>query len=193
MRDQIDAHFEEHARALDKTRRELAPAIAQAAVMLAVALLADQKVLILGNGGSAADAQHFAAELVGRFLRERRALPAIALTTDTSLLTAVGNDFGFDQVFKRQVEALARPGDVVIGISTSGNSPNVFLALQAARQQGCTTLGLLGRDGGSIAPLADINLTVPAQATPHIQEAHITIIHLLCDLVEQRILAESRK
>lgn len=191
MRDQIDGHFVRHAEVLDLVRKTLAPTIAQGAEVLVKALQSGRKVLILGNGGSAADAQHFAAELVGRFLRERRALPAIALTTDTSLLTAVGNDFGFDQIFKRQVEALAVPGDVVVGISTSGHSPNVVLALEAARAIGCTTVGLLGRDGGKIAPLVDLNLTVPVQETPHIQEAHITIIHLLCDLVEQQFVNES--
>ncbi|KIH75773.1 phosphoheptose isomerase [Geoalkalibacter ferrihydriticus] len=190
MEELIKAHFTRHADALEKTRVALTPAIVQCVELIASALRAGNKVLIMGNGGSAADAQHFAAELVGRFLRERRALPAIALTTDTSLLTAVANDFGFDQVFKRQVEALARPGDVVIGLSTSGNSENVASALREARVKGCATLGLLGRDGGCIAPLVDLNLTVPVQATPHIQEAHITIIHLLCDLVERQICQE---
>lgn len=192
LRDQIDGHFVRHAEVLDLARKALTPTIVKGVEMLVHALKSGNKVLIMGNGGSAADAQHFATELVGRFLRERRALPAIALTTDTSLLTAVGNDFGFDQIFKRQVEALAGPGDVVVGISTSGHSPNVVLALEAARAMGCTTVGLLGRDGGKIAPLVDLNLTVPVQETPHIQEAHITIIHLLCDLVEQQFVNESR-
>ena len=115
---------------------------------------------------------------------------AIALTTDTSLLTAVGNDFGFDEVFRRQVEALAQSGDYVFGLSTSGNSANVQAALVLARKLGCHTVGLLGRDGGRIAPLVDLNLTVPVKATPHIQEAHIAIIHLLCDLVEQQMFQE---
>lgn len=191
MRDQIEGHFLRHAEVLDLARKALTPTIVKCVEVLVHALQCGNKVLMMGNGGSAADAQHFAAELVGRFLRERRSLPAIALTTDTSLLTAVANDFGYDQVFKRQVEALAQPGDVVVGLSTSGNSPNVFLALEAARAIGCTTIGLLGRDGGKIAPLVDLNLTVPVQETPHIQEAHITIIHLLCDLVEQRFVNES--
>lgn len=191
--EQIDDHFFRHAETLELARKALAPTIVKCTEALTHALRAGNKILLMGNGGSAADAQHFAAELVGRFLRERRALPAIALTTDTSLLTAVANDFGFEQVFKRQVEALARPGDVVVGISTSGNSPNVALALEAARAIGCMTIGLLGRDGGGIAPLVDIALTVPAQQTPHIQEAHITIIHLLCDLVERTLFAEGEK
>ena len=186
----ISHHFKRHAEVMEIVARELTPAISSSVAAIVAALGAGNKVLIMGNGGSAADAQHFAAEFVGRFLRERRALPAIALTTDTSLLTAVGNDFGFDQIFKRQVEGLARPGDVVIGISTSGHSANVAVAMAAAQQIGCKTIGLLGRDGGIIAPLSDVQLTVPVQETPHIQEAHITIIHLICDLVEQSICSD---
>ena len=191
IRDQIDSHFIRHAEVLELARKSLAPAIMKCVEAMIHALRSGNKILVMGNGGSAADAQHFAAELVGRFLRERRALPALSLTTDTSLLTAVGNDFGFDQIFKRQVEALAVSGDVVVGLSTSGSSSNVILALEAARAIGCTTVGLLGRDGGKITPLVDHNLTVPVQETPHIQEAHITIIHLLCDLIEQQLCNES--
>lgn len=191
MRTKIESHFRRHAEVMDLVLKALASPLEDAVTALVAALKSGNKVLIMGNGGSAADAQHFAAEFVGRFLRERRALPAIALTTDTSLLTAVGNDFGFDRIFKRQVEALANPGDVVIGISTSGNSANVALALESARDQGCFTIGLLGRDGGIIAPLTRINLTVSVPETPHIQEAHITIIHLICDLVEQIMCEES--
>lgn len=187
MKNQIVNHFLRHAQVMEIVARDMMPAIVQSIEAIVSALGTDNKVLIMGNGGSAADAQHFAAEFVGRFLRERRALPALALTTDTSLLTAIANDFGFDQVFKRQVEALGQPGDVVIGISTSGNSPNVALAIEAARKKGCHTIGLLGRDGGTIAPLVDIDLTVAVPETPHIQEAHITIIHLICDLVEQQM------
>ncbi|MBD1401021.1 D-sedoheptulose 7-phosphate isomerase [Pelobacter sp. M08fum] len=190
LKDFIHNHFKRHAEVVEMAEKKLTPAIISTVTVIVAALNAGKKLLIMGNGGSAADAQHFAAEFVGRFLRERRALPAIALTTDTSLLTAVGNDFGFDQIFKRQVEALAQPGDVVIGISTSGNSANVALAMTAAQQLGSTTIGLLGRDGGIITPLSDIQLTVPVQETPHIQEAHITIIHLICDLVEQAICSE---
>lgn len=190
MRMSIENHFKRHAEVMAAVATELTPAIRDSVNAIVAALNAGNKVLTMGNGGSAADAQHFAAEFVGRFLRERRALPAIALTTDTSLLTAVGNDFGFDQIFKRQIEALAQPGDVVIGISTSGNSTNVALAMESAQQIGCKTIGLLGRDGGIIAPLSDIQLTVAVQETPHIQEAHITIIHLICDLVEQAICSD---
>lgn len=172
---------------LTAMQERLAPAVAETVELLAAAYRAGNKVLVCGNGGSAADAQHFAAELVGRFKMERRGLPAVALTTDSSILTAVGNDYGFDRVFSRQVEALAVPGDVVVGISTSGNSPNVLLALELARQSGCRTVGLLGRDGGTIAGLADIALTVPSHDTPRIQEGHIIMIHIICDLLEKRL------
>jgi D-sedoheptulose 7-phosphate isomerase len=124
-------------------------------------------------------------------LRERRALPAIALSTDTSILTAVSNDYGYDEVFKRQVEALASPGDVVIGISTSGHSNNVFHALTRANEIGCRTIGLLGRDGGNIGGIVDLALTVPVRETPHIQEAHLTIVHILCHLVEQELFTSA--
>ncbi len=185
----IRQHLARHREVLELVAQQLTLGIAEAAKVIADALAKGNKVLVMGNGGSAADAQHLAAELVGRFLRERRALPAIALTTDTSILTAVGNDYGFDQVFSRQVEALAVPGDVIIGISTSGNSANVLKALHAARNADCRTIGLLGRDGGSISGLVDLALVIPVQETPHIQEAHVTIIHVLCDLVERQLFA----
>ncbi len=143
------------------------------------------KVLAFGNGGSASDAQHFAAELVGRYLRERRALPAIALTVDTSVLTAVGNDYGFDHVFARQVEALGAAGDVAFAISTSGRSPNVVLALKAARARGLTTIALTGGDGGPVGREADIHINVPDRATPRVQEVHRTLLHVICELVEE--------
>jgi D-sedoheptulose 7-phosphate isomerase len=153
------------------------------------ALRLGHKLLVFGNGGSAADAQHIAAELVGRYGRERRGLPAIALTTDTSILTSVGNDYGFDRVFERQVEAHAVPGDVVLGISTSGNSPNVKLGLlQARRVPDVVTGAFLGRDGGEIRALVDHAVVVPARDTARIQECHITFGHILCELVEQHIV-----
>ena len=158
--------------------------ILNAGEILRTALAADGKVLLFGNGGSAADAQHWAAELTGRYLRERPGLAALALTTDTSALTAIGNDYGFDQVFARQVEALARPGDVAVGISTSGNSQNVRLALQKARAIGCKTVAVLGRDGGAIAPEVDVALVYGGEDTPRIQEFHTVLGHLLCALVE---------
>jgi D-sedoheptulose 7-phosphate isomerase len=135
-------------------------------------------------------AQHLAGEIVGRFRLERPGLPAIALNTDTSILTAVGNDYGYEAIFRRQVEAHGQEGDVVIGISTSGSSPNVLSALRLAREKGCRTVGLLGKDGGSIKGLVDIDLTVPGNDTPRIQEGHITIIHILCELVEQALFGE---
>lgn len=147
------------------------------------------KVLICGNGGSAADAQHFAAELIGRFEKERAAWPAVALTTDTSILTAVGNDYGFDKVFARQVQGLGRSGDVLIGISTSGNSGNVVQAVQAARAQGMYTVGLLGRDGGAIKPLVDSTIAIDDPATARIQEAHSFILHYWAMVIESRICA----
>lgn len=161
--------------------------ITECVQMIISALQNGHKIMTMGNGGSAADAQHLAAELVGRFLMERKALPAIALTTDTSILTAVGNDYGFDEVFKRQVEALAHPGDVLIGISTSGHSTNVVRALEAGREIGVKTIGLLGRDGGEIGKLVDLALTVPAFETPRIQEAQLFVIHTVCDLVEKSL------
>jgi D-sedoheptulose 7-phosphate isomerase len=170
--------------------RDLTPRIAETVSLLAKAFRAGNKLLVMGNGGSAADAQHLAAEIVGRFKMERRGLPAIALTTDSSILTAVGNDYGFDAVFTRQVEALAGPGDVVIGISTSGTSRNVKAALELARTRGCRTVGLLGRDGGTIAGLVDLPLVVPSCETPRIQEGHITIIHIVCDLLEQELFGD---
>lgn len=138
------------------------------------------KVLIMGNGGSAADAQHIAAELIGRYKIERRALPAVALTTDSSILTAWSNDYSYDTVFSRQVEGLAKPGDIVWGISTSGNSGNVVLAFEAARKLGATTVGLLGRDGGKLAPLSDHAMIVALDATDQIQTAHLLTYHALC-------------
>lgn len=145
------------------------------------------KVILCGNGGSAADAQHLAAELVGRFKLERRALPAIALNTNTSILTALANDYGYETVFSRQVEALANKNDIVIGLSTSGNSPNVIKAIEAAKTRGAKTIGLTGGNGGKLAEVADLNITVPSDNTPRIQEAHITIGHIVCELVEREL------
>jgi D-sedoheptulose 7-phosphate isomerase len=191
--DAIQNHFEKLRETLLTVSRTLSDDILAACQAIATALQAGHKVLVMGNGGSAADAQHFAAELVGRFIMERKALPAIALTTDSSILTAVGNDYGFDEIFKRQIEALARPGDVVVGISTSGMSNNVFHALTAANQAGCKTIGLLGRDGGTIAGLVDVDLTVPVDYTPYIQGAHAAIIHIICDLVERELFKHTEK
>ena len=144
-------------------------------------------MLLFGNGGSAADAQHIAAELVGRFKRERRPIPAIALTTDTSILTAIGNDYGFDQIFSRQIRALGRKGDVAIAISTSGNSANVLLAADAAREMELITVGLTGGDGGNLGAKVQYHLNVPHAAPARVQEVHIMVGHILCDLVENNM------
>lgn len=146
-----------------------------------------RKVLLFGNGGSAADAQHLAAEFVNRFLYDRPALPAIALNTDTSVLTSISNDDAYTRIFSRQIEALGKEGDVAIGISTSGNSPNVLLGLQKAREMGLYTVALSGGDGGKIKAAADVCLTVPVRETPRIQEVHITIGHAICELVEEAL------
>jgi D-sedoheptulose 7-phosphate isomerase len=188
----IGSQLEQHCRVIEIIGERLAPDIERCCHLMIESLREGGKILVMGNGGSAADAQHFAAELVGRFLMERRALRAIALTTDTSILTAIGNDYGFDEIFKRQVEALADPGDVVVGISTSGHSNNVFHALTAANEIGCKTVGLLGRDGGNIGGIVDVNLTVPVKETPRIQEAHGTIMHIVCDLVETGLFSAAK-
>jgi D-sedoheptulose 7-phosphate isomerase len=154
---------------------------------IADALRAGSKILTFGNGGSAADAQHFAAELVGRYLKDRPAWCAIALTTDTSILTSVANDFGYDAVFRRQVEALGRRGDVAVGISTSGRSPSVVTALAKAREMGLITIGMTGRGGGALAGQVDYLIDVPSPATPRIQEVHGLVIHVLCAIVEEAI------
>ena len=185
MIEEINKQLKSHNDTISMVGETLVEPIAECVRLLTLALKNGHKVLIMGNGGSAADAQHLAAELVGRFLLERKALPAIALTTDTSILTSIGNDYGFDEVFKRQVEALARPDDILIGISTSGNSTNVVRALEAGRDIGVTTIGLLGHDGGEISKLVDLALIVSSPDTPRIQEAQLFIIHVLCDLVEK--------
>jgi len=160
-------------------------AVTEAAAMIIESLRQDGRVLAFGNGGSAADAQHVAAEFVGRFLRERRALAAMALTTDTSVLTALGNDYSFDRVFARQIEALGRSGDVALGISTSGQSANVMAGLEAARGQGLRTIAVTGGDGGPIGRLVDVHINVPSTSTPRVQEVHRTLLHVVCDLVER--------
>jgi D-sedoheptulose 7-phosphate isomerase len=144
-----------------------------------------QALLVFGNGGSAADAQHFAAEFVGRFQRDRRAVPALALTTDTSALTAIANDHGFERVFARQIEAFGAPGDVAVGITTSGNSPNVVEGLRTAAERGMVTIALTGRDGGEAGRMADIHLHVPHDVTARVQEMHILLLHVICELVEE--------
>ncbi len=166
---------------------EGAEPVLDASRAIATAFANGGKLLIFGNGGSASDAQHVAAEFVGRFLRERKALAAIALTTDTSVLTSIGNDYAFDRIFVIQIEALGRRGDVALGISTSGQSPNVVVALKAARELGLTTIAVTGRDGGAVGHAADIHINVPSASTPRVQEVHRTVLHVICDLVEQAV------
>jgi D-sedoheptulose 7-phosphate isomerase len=186
MQNQIQTILKESAELKLKIASGLAGQIEAAAKMIIDAYRGGKKVLICGNGGSAADSQHFAAELLGRFKKNRKALPAIALTTDTSILTAIGNDFGFDLVFERQVEGLAQPGDVVIGISTSGRSKNVIRAIEKAKTLGTNTIALSGGNGKeALDQAADLSITIPSTDTPRVQEAHITIIHIICGLVEE--------
>jgi D-sedoheptulose 7-phosphate isomerase len=167
-----------------KIGRENGPTIVKAALLIANCLQFGNKLLLFGNGGSAADAQHLAAEFVGRFAMERAGLPAIALTTDSSILTAVGNDYGFEQIFARQIQALGRPGDVAVAISTSGNSANVLEGVKEARKRNLKTIGLTGKDGGALAQQADVAVTIPSTSTARIQECHIAIGHLFCELVD---------
>jgi D-sedoheptulose 7-phosphate isomerase len=159
--------------------------------ILLQALRAGNKVILFGNGGSAADSQHIAAELISKFRRDRSALPAIALTTDTSILTSIANDFSFDYVFSRQIEGLGEQGDVALGISTSGNSQNVINALRIAKEMGMTAIGFTGSDGGILRNHVDICFCVPSQSTPRIQEVHIAVAHTLCELIEQEFFGRN--
>ncbi|MEG6504933.1 D-sedoheptulose 7-phosphate isomerase [Nitratidesulfovibrio sp. 1201_IL3209] len=177
-------HAAEGARLRERYFQQHADHVVELARQMALTLARGRKIMFCGNGGSAADAQHLAAEFVNRFMMERPPLPALALTTDTSILTAIGNDYGFEQVFQKQVQALGQAGDMLVGISTSGNSPNVVLALKAAREKGVTTVGMTGRGGGEMAPLCDYLLDVSDRRTPLVQEIHITVGHLLCQLTD---------
>ena len=176
----VDAAVAVHARVRDGSLDE----VVRAARMIREAHAAGGKLLVFGNGGSAADAQHLAAELVNRFQREREAIAAVALTTDASILTSVANDFSFDRVFVRQIEALGRAGDVALGISTSGASANVVKGLETARARGLKTIALTGRDGGAVGKAADVHVNVPDESTARVQEVHGTLIHAICELVE---------
>lgn len=181
----IDNEFSSHMATIQKTLQTIHADIKKAAFSLSECISIGGKILFCGNGGSAADAQHFAAELSGRYKRERVPLAGIAISTDTSALTAIGNDYGYEYVFSRQVQALANPLDTLFAISTSGNSTNVINALKTARSIGCKTIGLSGKDGGAMNELCDINLVIPSDDTARIQEAHILIIHILCDIIER--------
>ncbi len=184
MQSIIKEEFSKHLKVSKKTMESIGKPIEIAAKLCIDRLKNGNKILIFGNGGSAADAQHIAAELVGRYKTERKGIPAIALTTDTSTITAIANDYGYLHVFNRQVEALANEGDVVIGISTGGGSANVISALRLANDLGCKTIGFSGRDGGEFNTLCDVNLIAITEDTPRIQEMHILIGHTLCHLIE---------
>jgi D-sedoheptulose 7-phosphate isomerase len=182
----IDNELQEHIEVAIKTKK-LLPEIKEAAYLIVSSLQNGKKILLFGNGGSAADAQHIAAELTGRYKSERQALPAIALTTDTSTLTAISNDYGYESVFARQIEAFADNGDIAIAISTSGNSKNVTNALKLAKKKDCICIGLSGNNGGEMNELCDINLIVQSSNTPRIQEMHIFIGHTICHIIDEII------
>ena len=190
MEDLIIDIFEESARVKKDFVYEYSEAILNLGILIAKRLKIGNKVLICGNGGSAADAQHFAAEIVGRFEKERRGYPAIALTTDTSALTAIGNDYGFEHIFSRQVEALGKKGDILIGISTSGNSQNVINAVKVAKNMGIFTVGFLGKDGGKLKEIVDTAFIVNHQKTARIQEVHLTLEHAICNIIDLYMAGE---
>ncbi|MBR4682163.1 MAG: D-sedoheptulose 7-phosphate isomerase [Elusimicrobiaceae bacterium] len=171
--------------AISYVKENLADKVEELAAQVLKAFQAGHKVILMGNGGSAGDAQHIAAEFVGRFKKERPSLPALALNTNTSTLTAIGNDYSYDVVFSRQIDGFAQKGDVVIGISTSGNSKNVYLALALAKRKGCFTAAFLGKDGGTIKDICDLPLVVAVNNTPHVQACHIFMGHCMCELVDQ--------
>lgn len=193
MEDRIKARLKKHKFTIELIEDFIISDIKQTAKIIVEQYKKGKKVLIFGNGGSAADAQHIVAELVGRYLKERKGIPAIALTTNTSNLTSISNDYGFDDVFSRQIEALMNEGDVVIGISTSGTSPNVVKALKTAKKLKGFTVAITGKNGGDMTKYADISIIVPFHMTPHIQEAHITIGHILCDLIEEELFPSKNR
>lgn len=180
----IKRELQAHKETIEKTMDVMIPAIEKASIIVVKTLEKGNKILLCGNGGSAADAQHIAAELTGRYKTSRKGLPGIALTTDTSALTAIGNDFGYDLIFERQLEALGKEGDLLIGISTSGNSANIINAFNCAKIIGCNTIGFSGRDGGKMDSVCNLNLIVPSDDTPRIQEMHILIGHIICQAVD---------
>ena len=187
MENEIKSLFDKNIELHRAVRDELAPKIAEAASLIINAYNQGRKLLLCGNGGSAADSQHIAAELVGRFKKERRGLPAIALTTDTSIMTAVANDYWYDVLFARQVEALGDKDDILIALSTSGNSVNIIRAVEAAKFKGLETIGFLGSNGGKLEELVDISLLVPSEESDTIQEVHILIGHILCNLIDSKV------
>ncbi len=192
MKESISRSLKEGAELRLRMAETMAADIEEAAVAIADAFKAGRKILLFGNGGSAADAQHIAAEFMNRFLIERPPLPAVALTTDTSVLTSIANDYAFEEIFAKQVKALGKKGDVALGITTSGSSGNVLKALRAAKRMGMTTIALTG-EGGKAASLADIALQIPSRSTPRIQEAHIAVGHILCDLTDTLLFKDVGK
>jgi D-sedoheptulose 7-phosphate isomerase len=184
MRELINKAIQDNIQVATELRNKTAGTIEQAASMIVRALENGKKLLICGNGGSAADSQHFAAEIVGRFYMNRKALPAVSLTTDTSIITAVANDFGYEEVFARQVEALGNEGDIFIGISTSGNSANVLRAMKKAAENHLSTIALVGQYGGKLSKVAQCSISIPSDDTPRIQEGHALVIHILCQITE---------
>jgi D-sedoheptulose 7-phosphate isomerase len=193
MRERIHEYARQSIATKQRFFAEHATEVTQAAELIIASIKAGGKVMIFGNGGSAADAQHIAAELVNRLTYDRPPIAALALTTDTSILTSVGNDSSFDELFERQLRALGHAGDVALAISTSGNSPNVMRAVEAARQLHIKVVSFTGRNGGKLAPLSDVALVVEADNTQHIQETHITIGHLLCELIQDAIYGDTQK
>ena len=187
MENLIQKRFKESSEVMGRFLKENLPKLVDLIKLIASAFEAGNKIFFFGNGGSAADAQHLAAEFVNRYVIDRPPLPAIALTTDTSILTSISNDFSFNEIFSKQIRALGREGDVAIGISTSGNSANVTKALEAAKEMRIKTVALTGNDGGVLAKIADISLVVSSTSTPRIQEAHILIGHILCEMVEHQL------
>ena len=192
MRERIKDILLESIQVKEEILRNQVDSILQIAVLMIDCLKKDGKVIVFGNGGSASDSQHIAAELVGRFKKDRSALAGIALTTNTAIITSLANDYGYDVVFSRQVEALGKKNDVVLGISTSGKAKNVALGIKQAKKMGIKTVALSGGDGGDIVKLADVSLVVPSKITARIQEAHITIAHIICEMIEQELCQEQK-
>jgi D-sedoheptulose 7-phosphate isomerase len=190
----VRSNFEQSIQTARSSMDELAPMVTKAAVVMADALLNERKILVCGNGGSAADAQHFSAEMLNRFERERPGLPALALTTDSSTLTSIGNDYRFEDIFAKQVRALGQPGDVLLALSTSGNSANINLAVDAAHERGMACVALNGRNGGKLTAMladGDVDICVVGPSTARIQEIHAIVIHCLCDLIDYQLLGEA--
>jgi len=192
MRERIKDILLESIQVKEEILRNQIEQIEQIAMLMIDCLKKDGKVIVFGNGGSASDSQHIAAELVGRFKKDRSALAGIALTTNTSIITSLANDYGYDVIFARQVEALGKKNDVVWGISTSGKAKNVSLGIKQAKKMGIKTVALSGGDGGDIVKLADVSLVVPSKITARIQEAHITIAHIICEMIEQELCQEQK-